>query len=127
MSGHGTRDAQGEAIGVGGRRRHLPVGKAEAFHEQPPDHDRIFGRQHAGETLSGLAADRIHDRGRRVTEHRSGVAEAEVGVFVAVDVAQHRTVRFLYQERKRHRPVEHPVHGHAAVEARDAMADLLPR
>ena len=126
-AGHGPRDAQGEAIGVGGRRGDLPVRQAEALGQQAADFDRILGRQHVGQALAGLARHGLGHGRRRMAEHRTGVAEAEIGIFVAVDVAQRRASCRGDDEGERHRPVAHPVHRHAVVEARDAVARALQR
>ena len=40
--GDGAGDAQREAVGVGGRRRDLPVRQAEAFGQQAPDLERVL-------------------------------------------------------------------------------------
>ena len=126
-SRHGSGHAQREAIRIRRRRRDLPVRQAEALGQQVPHRDRVSGGQHVRQALAGLSHDRVDDRLRRMPEHGAGVAEAEVGVVVAVDVVQRRALRRFDQERKRHRPVAHPVHGHAVVETGDAAAGALLR
>src|SRR3954464_1391302 len=39
-----------------------------------------LGREHVGEAALGLLGDRLHHRLRRMAEHRSGIAEAQVVV-----------------------------------------------
>jgi hypothetical protein len=48
-----------------------------------------------------------------VAGHGSGVAEAEVGVAVAVDVEEVRSLRLANEWREGAGPFHHPVHGHA--------------
>src|SRR4029079_16840442 len=50
----------------------------------------------------------------RMAGHRSGVAQAEVDVFVPVDVREARAVRFRREDREATRPADHPRHRHAA-------------
>ena len=107
-------DTQGKAVGVGGRRRHLPEGQAERRLQQPADSERVLVGQHVGEAALGLAADGLGDRRRRMAEHRAGVAEAEIVELVAVDVGDRRAPGPVDEDRERHRPVAHPVHRHAA-------------
>ncbi len=90
-AGHGARDAQKEAVGVRGRGRELPVRQPEALREVPGHGDRIGARQHRRVAEAGPRAQHCRDRLRRVTEHRAGVAETEVGVVAAVGIAQLRT------------------------------------
>ena len=56
---------------------------------------------------------RARDRGRRVAEHRAGVAETEIDVGVAVDVFELDAARLADEQRMRRAPVAHPVHRHA--------------
>ena len=126
-TGDGACHAQREAVRIGGRRGDLPLRQAEALGEQPPDCDRVLGGQHAGEAAPRLPGDGLRHGRRRVAEHRARVAETEVRVVVAVHVVQHRAARGLDHERVGHGPVAHPVHGHALVEAGDAVAGELHR
>ena len=120
-SGDGACHAQRKAVGVGGGCGDLPVRQAEALGEQASDRDRVLGGQHVGEAAGRLPRDGLGHGGRRVAEHRAGVAQAEIRVLVAVDVAQQRAACFFHDERERHRPVAHPVHRHAVVVAGDAV------
>ena len=122
-AGDGAGDAQREAVGVGRRRGYLPEGQAEGLLEQPSDGDGVLAGQHVGQTAAGLAADGAGHRRRRMAEHRAGVAEAEVGERVTVDVGDRCAARFLDEDREGRRPVVHPVHGNAAVEAVDAAGE----
>ena len=122
-SGDGAGDAQREAVGVGGGRGDLPEGQAETLLEQRADGQRILARQHVGQAAPGLAPDGAGDRRWRMTEHRAGIAEAEIVQPVAVDVGDGRAPGVVDQDREGRRPVGHPVHGHAAEEAGDAVAD----
>ncbi len=49
--------------------------------------------------------------------HRARVAEAEVDVFVAVDVAETRAACFVGEDREAAGPPHHPRHGHPGEEA----------
>jgi hypothetical protein len=49
-----------------------------------------------------------------VAGHGSGVAEAEVGVAVAVDVEEVRALGLAHEGRKCSGPLDHPVHGDAS-------------
>ena len=75
----------------------------------------------------GLTRDGRRNGLGGMAEHRAGVAETEVGVLVAVDVAQRRVPGRLDDEREGHRPVAHPMHRHAVVETSDAVTRLLQR
>src|SRR5688572_18290180 len=48
-----------------------------------------------------------------MTEHRTGVAEAEIEIGVSVDVLELDAARLAHEQRMRRAPVAHPVHGHA--------------
>ena len=71
-------------------------------------------------SLAGLddvpGADGCRDGRGRMAEHCACVTEAEIDVFVTVDVFEAGAARIGDEERKRRRPVGHPVHGHAAEE-----------
>ena len=81
-------DPDREAVGVGGRERELPVAAAEAAGQLLADHDRVLARQHRRDPAGRALADRGDGRRGRVAGHRAGVAEAEVGVAMPVDVDQ---------------------------------------
>ena len=55
--------------------------------------------------MPSIPRDRAHRRLGRVARHRAGVAEAEVGVLVAVDVDDRRAARALAVEREAARPL----------------------
>src|SRR5690606_15374611 len=63
----------------------------------------------------------------RMAEHRAGIAEAEVGALVAVDVLDLRAFGLLDDEGERHRPVLHPVHRHATEITCRSLADQCLR
>src|SRR5690349_316379 len=48
-----------------------------------------------------------------MTEHRAGIAEAEIDVGIAIDVLEFDAARLAHEQRVRSAPVAHPVHGHA--------------
>ena len=57
-----------------------------------------------------LLRDRPHGRLRRVAGHRARVAEAEVDVLVAVDVAEPRTCGLRCEDGEAAGPADHPRH-----------------
>ena len=81
------REPDREAVGVGRGERELPVRQAEAAGQLLADPERVLGREHERDARARLLRDRRDGRRRRVAGHRAGVAEAEVDVVVAVDVA----------------------------------------
>ena len=122
-AGDGAGDAQRKAVGIACRGGDLPERQAEHRLQLPADGHRVLVRQHVCQAALGLAADGAGDRLRRMAEHRTGVAEAEIVERVAVDVGKRRVPGAIDQDRERHRPVEHPVHRHAAEIAGGAAAD----
>ena len=122
-AGDGARDPQREAVGVGRGRGDLPEGQAEHPGKQVADGERILVGQHVGQAALGLTADRPGDGQRRMAEHGTGVAQAEVVEPVVVDIGDRGALRPLHDHRKGHGPVAHPVHGHAAEIAGRSLAD----
>ena len=107
-------DPDREAVGVGGGQRELPRRQPEAPLHLLPDPQRVLARQHQRDPARRLRGDRAQRRLGRVAGHRAGVAEAEVDVLVAVDVAEARALRLVREHREAAGPARHPVHGHAA-------------
>ena len=112
-AGEVAGEAQHEAVGVGGRHRHLPAGEAEAPAELAGDPGGVGRGEHRGDAALGALADRLGDRGQAVAGHRAGVAEAEVDVVDAVDVGEAAAAGGLHEQRERPRPPGHPRHRHA--------------
>ena len=106
--------ANGKAIGVGGGQGELPVRQAEAFLQFLPDHNRVFAGQHEGDAPADLLLDGGNRGGGRVPGHGAGIAEAEIGVAVAVHVHEVCALGIAHEGREGARPLDHPVHGHAA-------------
>ena len=115
-AGHVPAHPDHPAVRVGGRERELPVGHAEAPGELGADPGGVLGREHRGDALD--AGERPHRRLGRVARHRAGVAEAEVGVLVAVHVHDRGAVRAVEVEREAAGPHRHPGHRDAREEAR---------
>ena len=88
-----ARDPDHEPVRVRGRERELPLAQAEASLHLLADRDRVLGRQHRRDPARDPLAHRGDRRRRRVARHSPGVAEAEVGVDVAVDVGRPRHPR----------------------------------
>jgi hypothetical protein len=107
---------QHETVGIGRRGRHLPKGQAEAVRQQLADGDRILGRQHIGQALVGMLAQG-RDHGRwGMAEHGAGIAQAEIGIGIAVHIPDPRARSMLGEDRIGRRPVRHPAHRHASGE-----------
>ena len=77
--------------------------------------------------IPSISRDRAHRRLGRVARHRACVAEAEVGVLVAVHVHDRRAGGALLVEREAARPHRHPGHRHAGQEAPARLVVELPR
>ena len=116
----GARPAQHRAVRVGGGLRHLPERQAEQLRELLADARHALRRQHRVMPVGAGFGQRARDRGRRMAEHRAGVAEAEIDVGVAVDVFDFDAARAAHEQRMRRAPVAHPVHGHAVEPVRGA-------
>ena len=118
--GDRARPAQCRAIRVGGGLRHLPERQAKHLREFFADARHALRRQHRGDAHRAGLGQRARDGGRRMAEHRAGVAEAEIDVGVAVDVFDFDAARLAHEQRMRRAPVAHPVHGHAVEPVRGA-------
>ncbi|ABA52578.1 hypothetical protein BURPS1710b_A1291 [Burkholderia pseudomallei 1710b] len=108
-----ARPAQHEAVRVARAQRELPVRQPEAARELRRDPRGVLARQHRRVAARRLLGERACDGLGRVAEHRARVAQAEVGVAMAVDVGEMRAARVIDIERERRRPVAHPVQRHA--------------
>ena len=108
--GDRARDPQGEAVCIGRRQRNLPHRQPEGLAEQLPDYRRVFGREHVGKAARCLLGHRRDHRRAGMAEHRAGVAKAEVGIVMPVDIGQAATLAAIDEQRKGQRPVGHPLH-----------------
>jgi hypothetical protein len=86
------RQPDREAVRVGCRQAELPERQAEPPLHLGADPRRILGREHVRDALGRLLGDRFDRLLRRVTGHRTGVAEAQIDVFAAVDVGEASSV-----------------------------------
>ena len=112
--GDRPRPAQHIAVRIRGGGGDLPERQTEACGQQLAGNHGIFAGEHGGQAVVALFGDRLGDRVRRVAEHGAGVAQAEVDVFVAVDIIEARALGAADEQRIRGRPVGHPVHRYAA-------------
>ncbi len=110
--------ADREAVRVGRRDRELPPRQAEPPRQLLAHPQRVLARKHQRDPARGLLGDRTHDRLGRVPGHRAGVAEAEVDVLDAVDVAEASALCLARKNGKAARPADHPVHRHTGQERR---------
>ena len=126
-AGDRAREADREAVGVGGGEGELPVGEAEAAAELLADPVRVLGGEHQRHPAARLGGDRLGRRGRGVAGHRPGVAEAEVDVFDSVDVGEPGARRLGHEDGEGARPLGHPRHRHAGQERAPAALEQLAR
>ena len=122
-AGDRARDTQRKAVRVGGGGRDLPRRKPELVLEQSAELQRVFTRQHVGQPAPCLSGDGARNRGRGMAEHRARIPEAEIVQLDAVETGDRRAFRLAHDERKRQRPVLHPVHRHAAEKIGDAISE----
>ena len=122
---HVAADPDHPAVGVGGREGELPVRKPEAACQLGAHPRGVLGREHRGDALD--LADHPHRGLRGVARHRAGVAEAEVGVLVAVNIDDRGPVGALLVEREAAHPHRHPGHRDAAQEAAARLGVQLAR
>ena len=101
--------ADHRTVGLAGARRDLPERQFEACRQFIRHHHRIFGGQHESQPARGLPRDCRGDRGGRMAEHRSGVAQAEIVIAVAVCIPQLCPLRTVGKQRAGRAPIEHPV------------------
>jgi hypothetical protein len=111
-----AREPDREAVRIRCRERELPARKAKAARQLARDPERVLARQHQGDPAPSLLRDGSHGRLGRVARHRSRVAEAEVDVVVAVDIAEARALRLGGEDREAARPADHPRHRDAGEE-----------
>jgi len=109
----GARPAQHEAVRVARAQRELPERQAEPARELARHPRGVLARQHRRVAARRLLGERACDRLGRMAEHRARIAETEVDVAVSVDVGKRRAARLLHVQRKRCRPILHPVQRHA--------------
>ncbi len=117
--GQDPGQADGEAVGIGGRHRHLPEGKPEAARQFLGDRDAILGRQHIGGAAPG---DGLGDRGRHgrwgMAEQGRRIAQAEIDIMMAVDILEPRPLGPRRIDRMRRSPLRHPMQRHAVRQMR---------
>jgi len=109
-----ARNADREAIGVGGRECKLPERKPEPTLQFFADPQSILRRKHQRDALANLPSDGFGHHFRRVPRHRSRVAQAQIDVFAAIDVDETGALRRFHKNRERPCPFFHPVHRNAA-------------
>ena len=119
--GDGAGDADGKAVGIGCRGGDLPAEGAEGVLQEAASLKRVFGRQHIGQAARRLMAHGARHRLGRMAEHRAGVAKAEIVDLIAVDIGDPRAFGACHKGQVRHRPVFHPVQGHAREIGRRAL------
>ena len=123
----GAADPDRKAVRVGRDERELPERQPEAAGELLPGPGRILGRQHRGDPGGSPLGDRADDGPGRMSGHRTGVAEAEVDVLVAVDIDDARALRLGQEERVRAGPAHHPRHRYAAQQRSARAVGERPR
>ena len=104
----------GEAVGIGGGERELPVRKPKALLQFFAYHNGVLAGQHQGHAAPRLLFDGRHRRRGRVARHRARIPQAQIDVAVPIDVEELRAARFAHKGRERARPLHHPVHGNTA-------------
>jgi hypothetical protein len=91
----------------------LPVRQAKPLLQFLGYRNRIFPRQHQGDTALRLLLHGFDRSGWRMSGHRPGISQAKVDILMPVYVDKVRSLRLPHKRRKRSRPLHHPVHGHA--------------
>ena len=123
-AGDGAGDAQREAVGVGRGGGDLPVRQAEALApaagREPARPRRAACRSGRGRPGGGWRARPAAANGRTSSRCRRGRNRRARLPSMSVIVAP---FALLDHDREGRRPVVHPVHRHAAEEARDALAE----
>ena len=127
-AGEVAGEAEHEAVGVGGRHRHLPPGQAEAAAELAGDPGGVRRGQHRGDPALGALAHRLGHRRQAVAGHRAGVAEAQVDEVDAVDVGEAAARGRLDEQRERARATgSSTASGRPPAGARPPPAPAAPR
>ena len=126
-AGGGTQPAQHETVGIGGGHCELPLWQAEAIGQQLRHHGGVFAGQHGGQAACRLGLQGRGHRGRRMPEHGSRVAEAEIDQRVAIHVGQFGAVSLRHLQGERRAPVAHPVQGHAEQHVPGGLLGQGPR
>ena len=91
-AGQRARDADRLGVGVRRAQRELPLRQAVPAAELLRDPERVLVRQQELRAPRHAAAHGLHHRLRRVAAEHAHVRDVEVGVLVAVDVAEPRAV-----------------------------------
>ena len=104
--------AQQETIGVGGTNRKLPFRQTESTRQLIGHPSGIWCWQHCSAATGELSRNGGIDLTVGMTSHCPGIAEAQVDIFVAVDIGKARTTGCIKHHRKRPRPAAHPRHRH---------------
>ena len=110
-----TRPTDHRAIGFARRGGHLPIGQAKPLRQQCADMPGFGRREHIAKAKPRLLTDRRRQRGGRMAEHRGGVGEAEIIQLLAIKAGEGGTNRLGGDQRKRARPIPHPVEGHTLM------------
>lgn len=113
-AGDQAGNADGEAVGIGRRDGHLPVGQAEEPGKAACHDDGVFRRQHIGCPATGdLSRHHLGDGRIGVAEEGRGIAEAEIDIAMSVDIRQPGADRSFGEDRIGAAPLAHPMQGHA--------------
>ena len=111
-TGREPREAQHLGVRAGGRERRLPERQADPIGQLLRDHDRVLSGEQEVRAGRDLAADCGDDGGRSEARAHAEVADVEVGVLVAVDVAKARAAAGRRVYRRRRVEPRHPRHRH---------------
>ena len=96
------------SVGIGRGHRELPQRQSKTSRQLLSNDDCILGRQHRGKAMFHLFGD-CSDRWRwRVTRHRSGIAQTQVNVIMAIDIGEVRTLGGFHEDRIFAGPFRHP-------------------
>ncbi len=116
--GDGTGEPDRPAVGVRRGQREAPAGEPEPAGEFGADPLGVLRGQHRRSTalFGEPALHGLRDDGGRVACHRSGVAEAEVDVLVAVDVGDAGAPGGVEVAREGTGGLVHPGHRHPSEE-----------
>ena len=123
--GHHARESQRPAVRVARREGEGPAGRSESPGQLLGDPLRVRGGQHRGDAASYLhaLAYRLDQRRWRVSRHRAGVPQTEVGELVSIEIGDRRAAGGGKPQREAAGPFAHPGHRHAAEEIHRRVAE----